>query len=71
MPRDRWELIAEDVPAADGIDLQGRYLHILQCPNEHFLILNSPTLAFDAKAIGGTLQCVRCPAHWPAPDERE
>ena len=71
MARDHWELVAEDVPAAGGIDLQGRHLHILQCPNDHFLILNSPTRDLDAKAIGGTLQCVRCPAQWPAPDEKE
>ncbi|MHB1095568.1 MAG: hypothetical protein ACYC3F_05285 [Gemmatimonadaceae bacterium] len=71
MATDQWELIAEDVPAVEGIDLQGRHLHILKCPQEHFVILNSPTLAFDPKAIGGTLPCVRCGRHWLAPVVQE
>jgi hypothetical protein len=68
--RTEWELIDEDAPVADGVDLHGRHLHKLRCPNDHYLLLNSPVRTFASKDVGETLACVQCPAHWPAPTDR-
>jgi hypothetical protein len=63
--RTYWQLIAADAPTVTPL-AEVRHLHILQCPNEHFLILNAASKAFSPESIGGSLYCARCDWDWPA-----